>query len=160
MQSTASPSTRQRNKLTTERERIRRRAKVRQKQMRTDEERLSRIADELQRLDLLELVGKTNAVKVRYRQPFGTKCYHLNDLRGTLLAVRRTRGTVDFGPAGARPGRSGIWQYPLEELAPAGEEQGCFLVPGFGADHMLEPKANLSSDQDDQDDKPKEGIAT
>lgn len=47
----------------------------------------------------------------------------LNDTTGTLLEVRRTRCTVDFGTYGK-------WTMPIEEVAPPETEQGMFVPFG------------------------------
>jgi hypothetical protein len=74
---------------------------------------------------LSTLVG--GQVRLRYRQPAGERCAHLNDKVGTLVAVRRTRCTVDFGD-GERCGR---WNWPLSEIMPADEElQGAIINLG------------------------------
>lgn len=47
----------------------------------------------------------------------------LNEATGTLLEVRRTRCTVDFG-------EHGKWAMPIEEVASPVTEQGMFLSVG------------------------------
>lgn len=74
--------------------------------------RLEAISAKLRRLEFAELrhtfaglVGKLGAVRVRYHDP------ELNGLVGTVVAVRRTRATVDFGTGGK-------WNMLLGDLAP------------------------------------------
>jgi hypothetical protein len=104
-------------RLQDERARIGRRQQSRRKAADRDSRRLVEIEDRLRRLTLQELIGKPNAVQLRYRRAPGDKCARLNDLYGTLTEVRRTRATVDFG-------KGEIWNMPLDSLLPADAWQG------------------------------------
>jgi hypothetical protein len=115
----------QRERLTTEETRLRRKWDRLNEQAAKDQRRVDTIQAELRRLDFLELVGKPGAVKIRYRFPNGDRCAHLNDKPGTVLAVRRTRATVDFGDAGR-------WNWCLGDLLPLDKPQGEVLNLGDG----------------------------
>ena len=73
----------------------------------------------------MELVGVTDGVMLRFRQTPGSRFELLNSARGTLVKVRLTWGTVDFGTLG-------IWNVELDNLLPAAESdnQGMMLTLG------------------------------
>jgi hypothetical protein len=102
--------------LAAEEERIRLRMKKRNEEQRKDQHRLGEIGHQRRRLRLAELLNVPDGVQPRVRLPAGTKGAELNDLRGTLRSVRRTRVSVDF--AGA------LWNFPLADIQAAGEPQG------------------------------------
>jgi hypothetical protein len=85
-----------------------------------DDARRNALQEERHRRQLLPLVGVKNGVKIRCRASVWSKDAALNDRLGTLLAVKRTRASVDFGEVkgDARP-----WEVSLEDLVPAGQEQ-------------------------------------
>lgn len=123
----------QREQLTNEETRLRRKWDRLNEQAAKDQRRVDAICAELRRLDFLELVGKPGAVKVRFRFQSGDRCAVLNDKTGTVLAVRRTLALVDFGAAGASgPSMSGKWDFPLSDLAPTDKPQGEVLNLGDG----------------------------
>lgn len=68
-------------------------------------------AAEEHRLTLALHVGER--VRLRYR-----KGHLLDDAVGTLLVVKRTRGTVDFGPP------HGEWRWPLDDLLLESDPRG------------------------------------
>jgi hypothetical protein len=105
--------------LEAERAKIGQRSRARQEEREKDLDRERQIHNELHRLDLLALVGVPGGVQVDCRYPPGTDAGKLNDVKGTLEAVRRTRATVDFG--GTR------YSIPLDMLLPAGRQQGVFV---------------------------------
>jgi len=90
----------ERERLEAEKAAIDRRREKRRQEAEHDAQRVHRIENALLRLRMLELVNVTDGVIVRHREPCGSRWAVLNDLAGTLVAVRRMRGTVDFGEHG------------------------------------------------------------
>lgn len=85
-----------------------------------DEKEIWRLRDELHRLAIIALVGVTDGVRIQYRRQVVDKSYHLNDMRGTLLKVGRTRAVVRFGAE--------EWTFPIGGLLPANSgDQGFTL---------------------------------
>lgn len=117
----------QRERLTKEETRLRAKWDRLQKEADRDQRRVDAIKAELCRLEFVELIGKPGAVRVRYRFRLGDRCAVLNDRTGTVLAVRRTRATVDFGDAGR-------WNWLLGDLLPTegNKPQGEVLNLGDG----------------------------
>jgi hypothetical protein len=113
-------------KLKAEKAKLEAAYKRREKLQREARNRCCRIEDELRRLDLLSLVGKPDAVQLAYRECPGGQCYHLNDRKGTLTAVRRSRCTVDFGEAGK-------WNMLLGDVKAADALQGYAIQLGATA---------------------------
>ena len=113
----------QRAKLEKELGEIRHSRELRNKQSQIDSDRWHRIDDELRRLRCLELLNVAGGVVLRDRQPAGSRWAKLNDAAGTLIDVRRTRATVDFGELG-------MVTTPLDNLLPAAERdlQGHFVT--------------------------------
>jgi hypothetical protein len=109
-----------RSVLEAERDHIHVRMRARQEEREKDEALLQLIRDELHRLDLLALVGVPGGVQLACRYPPGSDAARLNDRKGTLEAVRRTKATVDFGD-----GMRG--NIPLKSLLPADRQQGLFI---------------------------------
>jgi hypothetical protein len=121
----------QRERLLLEQEQLRRKWDRLRKENEKDQKRMDTIPTELRRLEFVELIGKPGAVKLRYREQSGDRCFHLNDLRGTVLQVRRTRALVDFGAAGASTdSKSGRWNVYLCNLATTDKPQGELLNLG------------------------------
>ena len=112
-------------KLKAELEKIHERRKQRSQKERADSERGFAIDRELHRLRLNALVGLEAGVMLRFRHPATDRCANLNDARGTLLDVRRTRATVDFGAHGR-------WNMKADSLIPSSEStlQGMLVVLG------------------------------
>ena len=84
---------------------------------------ISQLTRESHRLTILALVGIPDGVCVRYRNACLDQ--RLDDATGTVLHVRRTRATVDFGELGK-------WQFAIESLLPTAERanQGWFVFTG------------------------------
>jgi hypothetical protein len=76
-----------------------------------------KLRQEEHRLKLALLLGVPGGVQIDCRWPEGCREARLNDRRGTLTKVGRTRGVVDFGDAG-------LWNWKLAHLIRAGEPQG------------------------------------
>ena len=113
----------QRDKLTNEQRQLQNKWVPLNAEFQKDQRRVTAISNELLRLDFVELVGKPGAVKLRYQERLGGRYAVLNDKAGTVLAVRRTRVTVDFGDAGR-------WNWPLFDLLPTDKSQGELLNLG------------------------------
>lgn len=115
----------QRERLEAERARLKERAARRRQEADRDLRRQLVIDDELLRLACLELVDVTGGVVLRTRLPHESRWSKLNDAAGTLIAVRRTRATVDFGELGRVSVR-------LDNLLPAAERgrQGFIVTCG------------------------------
>ena len=97
---------------------------------------LGRLELELQREQqekIKPLVGVPNAVQMAHREPDGNRCAYLNDVLGTVTAVRRTRATVDFDVDGGNG-----WDFPLEELLPADATQGFMAGASMGRPEPVE----------------------
>jgi hypothetical protein len=100
-------------RLTEEKERLRKlESKVRN--------RLYLIEKEVEREQLRQLIGMPNGVRHRYRG-MDPKQPWMDNTAGTLLAVRRIMGSVDYG-------EHGVWEIPLAYLMPADGTQG-FVIP-------------------------------
>lgn len=115
------PIEQRRAQLTAELASLKKRRERQHREREKDEKRWNEIDAELHRLSLLEILGREQGVKVRYRFPAGDRCAKLNDARGTLVAVRRTRASVDFG-------EHGKWNWLLSDLLPVNGEQGEVLT--------------------------------
>jgi hypothetical protein len=102
--------------LQAERDRSWKRKKKLQEQIRQCEKREAEIMREIHRQRLLLLVGVPDGVRPHFRLNPGQRGYELNDAKGTLVVVRRTRTTVLFN------GES--WDFPTWELLPADQQQG------------------------------------
>jgi hypothetical protein len=107
-------------RLEEEKKKLRREAEKLNEQYEKVSQRLERIQAERHRLRLLDLVGVPDGVQRRFRTPPGSKTARLNDQKGTLLKVRKTRGVVDWSGE--------EWDHPLDQLLPADQQQG-FAVP-------------------------------
>jgi hypothetical protein len=118
-----------------------RRIKARQQAAEKDRERAEQIRQERHRLVLFGVVGVAGAVQVRFRSPACWAESKLNDLKGTVLEVRRSRATVDF--AGER------WDYALKDLILAGEDQGISMAWHNGVIVGPDNPHGLFSDEDD-----------
>ena len=70
----------------------------------------------LHKLIIVELAGIENAVRIRFRYRTGHTYESLNDVLGTITEVRRTLASVRFDGE--------VWDWPISDLAPAGNEQG------------------------------------
>lgn len=110
----------QRSELEAENKKLDARCKKLREERDKISERQSKIRDELHHLSILELVGKPNGVKPRYRYSTDERQAVLNDATGTVLEVRRTRALVDFGAAGK-------WNMYIVDLATIDAEQGMFF---------------------------------
>jgi hypothetical protein len=115
-----------RHKLLAEQVRIRKRVERRSKANNDDRDRYRAIDRELNRLDLLDLIGVEHGVRIRYRRPSRDKGHALNDAFGKLTDVRRKRCSVDFGA-------HGLWSFAIDDIAPADKEQGLLLTTASGA---------------------------
>ncbi len=113
-------------KLESERRTIKGRRDRRAKEDEKDRERLGVIRNLLHRLRIVELEGKPDAVKVRFRMRPGDRCYFLNDALGTVEKVRRTRATVRFNKKRNEKDYD-RWDWLIDELIPTGEEQGMVI---------------------------------
>lgn len=111
----------QRDRLLAEMDRIKARCKKRVADNQRDSKRIYAIESELNKLKIVELVGVANAVQLGVRYPANHRCSRLNNLKGTVNQVRRTKASVTF-ENGER------WSWHLENLQPAGEQQG-FWIP-------------------------------
>lgn len=112
-------------KLETELAAIKARIQKRYKQNCDDQERSSEIQEKLRRLRLAELIGIENGVMTRHRVCSG-QCMKLNDARGTLIKVNRTRCVVHFG-------KHGEWRIPFGNLLPATEASKQGYIMEFSA---------------------------
>lgn len=101
------------------------RADRRRQEANRDHKREVAIHDALLRLRCLELLNVAGGVVLRCREPEGSRWSKLNDATGTLVAVRRTRATVDFGELGKVA-------VALDELLPAAERQNQGYFVSFG----------------------------
>ena len=101
-------------------EKLQNRIKSRLKKNRDDEDEIFKLKAKQHKAKIAELVGKPNAVRRRFRAEFNPE---LNDALGTVLEVRRTQCTVEFGDLGP-------WTVPIKNVIPAGDKQGMFI--GFG----------------------------
>lgn len=108
------PDSRERDRAALERQL--KRTEARRKLLERREWELRR---DIERAKLLELVGQSDAVRVRTR--LSGRWAVLNDLFGTITKARRTRASVDFGPP------HGVLDISLDDLRPASESQG-FLI--------------------------------
>ena len=115
----------QRERLDAELRELKERAERRRQESYRDQKRHCAIQDALLRLRCLELLNVAGGVVMRCREPAGSRWSKLNDAAGTLVAVRRTRATVDFGELG----RVNV---ALDDLLPAAERehQGVFIAIG------------------------------
>ena len=77
--------------------------------------RRNEIRVELSKLALIDLIGVPNAVKLLHREPRVSKHEWLNDARGTIIEVKRTRVIAEFN------GQK-FW-FHLEAIIPAGGNQ-------------------------------------
>ena len=84
------------------------------------QERVDQIRAERHRLQLLALVNVPGGVQARFRLPAGARGAELNDQKGTLLQIRRSRATVVF--SGEK------WRIPLNDVLPVGETQGMTIL--------------------------------
>jgi hypothetical protein len=106
--------------LEAERDKIKERMRRRQEEQHRDQDRLKDIGAELHRLSLAPLLGVEGGVMMRCRLPAGERGAHLNDRRGTLVALKPKRANVEFGEE--------KWAVPISELQPAGQPQGQTLL--------------------------------
>lgn len=115
----------ERERLDAEMSRLNERFQRRRQEAERDHKRHCAIQDALLRLRCLELLNVAGGVVLRCRQPDGSRWAKLNDAAGTLIAVRRTRATVDFGELGKVT-------VALDNLLPAAERQhqGFFVSLG------------------------------
>jgi hypothetical protein len=90
---------------------------------------LQRVVEKIGRMATHErlspLIGIQSGVQVSFTRPPDDPQAWMNDAKGTLLDIRRTRGTVDYGERGE-------WDIPLDQIAPVGEPQG-FTLQLFGS---------------------------
>lgn len=115
----------ERARLDAEMSRLKERFQRRRQEAERDHKREMAIHDALVRLRCRALLNVAGGVVLRCREPEGSRWSKLNDATGTLVAVRRTRATVDFGELGKVA-------VALDELLPAAERQhqGYFVALG------------------------------
>ena len=77
--------------------------------------RAAKKAKDLCRVEFQRLQGLPNAVKLARPYPLSSNAARLTDRLGTVVEVRRTRCTVDFGEDGQQEN----WDIPLNHLVPA-----------------------------------------
>ena len=111
------------DKLKAEKTRIRKRRGRREAENEKDWKLEHRIGDKILILEMKLLEGKKDAVVVRYRRHSKDRSAYLNDARGTITKVKRTRAIVKFD------NDEMTWDFPLSELMPAEkvEQQGMCL---------------------------------
>lgn len=113
-----------RERLTAEQAEIRERIKCREQEVerhnKPDRARLDEIADRLDTLAVMDLIGKPNAVQTRYRC-VGHNMEQLNDATGTIEKVGRKWLIVNFTPGGR-------WKFRAKDLLPADKQQSV-LIP-------------------------------
>jgi hypothetical protein len=97
-------------------EKLRAAIKRAREKWRGEEIRLNGLCHERDRLRLVALIGKPNAVRLSIRWHPSERLAKHNDARGTIVSVGRKNCVVDFD--GER------WQLPAFEVAPADDEQG------------------------------------
>jgi hypothetical protein len=90
--------------------------------MKQDQQQCRKVCRDIERLRVMQLVNVPDGVRLKYRFQTGHPGARLNDCKGVLTDVRRTRGTVDFGD-------DGKFTISLSQLMPANEgEQGWSLT--------------------------------
>ena len=109
-------------KLQAGQQRIDQRMKHRRQLDASDKTRRRTVGEQIRRLELMQCLGKPGGVQLRFRSD--GKSARLNDKRGRLTKVNRTRGDVDFD------GESLPWSILLENLQPAGQLQGMVMNLG------------------------------
>ena len=77
-------------------DRARQRIKTRHEKSLVDRKLIDELCRQLHRLSLVDVTGKPGAVRLAYRLPRDHRYFHLNDKRGTVTGVKRTRCYVDF----------------------------------------------------------------
>ena len=101
-------------RLKAEKERLEARIKRRREAMEQDQQQCRKICKDIERLRLVQLVNVPDGVRLKYRYQAGHPGARLNDCKGVLTDVRRTRGTIDFG-------NGGKFTISLSQLMPANE---------------------------------------
>jgi hypothetical protein len=115
-----------------EQDRLIKRTRSLRAQLQKIDERQSQIRRELHRLDIEALVNVEGGVQLGCRYPRAHQLAGLNDVKGTVLEVRRTRATVAFGAE--------KWDMLLDSLKTATAQQGmAFTWDGVSVESFRGP---------------------
>ena len=113
--------------LQKEHEQIRLRRQRRKQADEKDAKRLQELDKLIDKENLRELVGVENAVKVRTRRLEGSEDSWVNEARGTIVKIKRTRATVRWNMTPPN-GYDGQWEWSIADLLPVDDNRQGFML--------------------------------